>query len=69
MNYLKEFQISNLKCISEIREKEIKQVFNTLGLTNQDNLSHYSYSSKDYNMPFKQFSISENKKIIFSSFN
>ncbi len=67
MNRLKEFQTSDLKYISKKRREEIEQVFNTLGLMNQSNLPNYSYPSDGYNMPFKQFSVLENKKIIFSS--
>ena len=67
MDRLKESQPSDLKYISEERKKEVEQVFNTLGLLNQENLPNYSHPSEGYNMPFKQFSVLKNKKIIFTS--
>ena len=68
MSRLKEAQLSNLKYISEERKKEVEQVFNTLGLLNRENLPNYSHHpSEGYNVPFKQFSVLKDKKIIFSS--
>ena len=67
MNRLKESQPSDLKYISEERKKEVEQVFNTLGLINQENLPNHSDPSEGYNMPFKQFSVLKNEKIIFTS--
>ena len=69
MDRLKKSQPSNLKYISEERKKEVEQVFNTLGLLNQENLPNYSDSSEGYNMPFKQFSVLKDAKIIFDSSN
>ena len=62
MNHSKKSQPADLKYISEKRKKEVEQVFNTLGLMNQENLSKYSDPSKGYDMPFKQFSILKNAK-------
>ena len=67
MNYLKKNKSSNLKYISEKRKKEVEQVFDTLGLMNKERLPHYFHTSEEYNMPFKQFSVLKNEKIIFSS--
>ena len=67
MNRLKESQSSDLKYISEERKKEVEQVFNTLGLLDQENLPNYSDPPEDYSMPFKQFSVLKNEKIVFSS--
>ena len=74
MNRLKESQPSDLKYISEERKKEVEQVFNTLGLLDRENLpnynlANYSHPSEGYNMPFKQFSILKDEKIIFNSSN
>ena len=69
MDRLKESQPSDLKYISEERKKEVEQVFNTLGLMDQRNLPNYSHPSEGYNMPFKQFSILKDGKIIFNSSN
>ena len=69
MDRLKESQPSDLKYISEERKKEVEQVFNTLGLLNQENLPNYSDLSEGYSTPFKQFSVLKDEKIIFNSSN
>ena len=67
MSRLKEYQPSDLKYISEERKKEVEEVFSILGLINQTNQPNYFHPPEDYSVPFKQFSILKNKKIIFSS--
>lgn len=67
MNHKNKSQTSNLKYISEKRKKEVEQVFNTLGLMNQDNFPTYSHPSEGYNMPFKQFSVLRTTGLIFKT--
>ena len=67
MNRPKKTKTTNLKYISEERKREVEQVFDTLGLMNQGNVPNNFHPSEGYSIPFKQFSVLKNEKIIFSS--
>ena len=60
----KKTENSDLKHISEEREKEVERVFQNFGMPHKENLPD---CSEGYHTPFKQLSVLKNEEIIVSN--